>query len=91
MRTIPPGQSVLAASFATRGSRVQIPSAPLKVLVKAISDRTSPRQMALLWCSRSTDGPQDSHCGPLISCEGVITESPSMHSGNWVALTFVED
>jgi hypothetical protein len=47
--------------------------------------------MALLWCSRSTDGPHDSNCDPLISYEGVITESSSIRSDNWVALTFVED
>ena len=34
--TVGPGDNDLTASFATRGSRVQIPSAPPNVLVKAI-------------------------------------------------------
>ncbi len=33
---ITPGHSVLTASFATKGSRVQIPSAPLKALVMEV-------------------------------------------------------
>ena len=55
---ISPGHSVLTASFATRGPRVQIPSAPLKTLVRAISVRptclSDPGSADLC----STDAPQ---------------------------------
>ena len=45
----PPGQSVLAASFATRRPRVQIPPAPLNALVRAISSSPK-RSRAVPFC-----------------------------------------
>jgi hypothetical protein len=57
-KAITPGHGVLTASFATRGSRVQIPSAPLNALVRAISARPrvafGPRSVM----RRATDAPQ---------------------------------
>ena len=38
-RSVSPGQSVLTTSFATRGSRVKIPSAPPNALVRTFSVR----------------------------------------------------
>ena len=48
-----PGQSVLTASFATRGPRVQIPSAPLNALIRAILGRSKRR-----WLSTIRDAPR---------------------------------
>jgi hypothetical protein len=68
-RVVSPGQSHLTASFAARGSGVQIPPAPLNSLFRGISDRPSARPTGAhvvpalhRWPTR--------HCGnPLISCE----------------------
>ena len=70
-RAVAPGQRVLTASFATRGSRVQIPSAPLIPLVRAISGLP----VTLDRDSRSCDldAPQATHKHPpskhLVACE----------------------
>jgi hypothetical protein len=57
---VTPGQSVLTASFATRGSRAQIPSAPPNALVRGFSGRPPVRPIRNSVVSRSTGGPQHS-------------------------------
>ena len=67
---VSPGQRVLTTSFATRRSRVQIPSAPPFSLVRAISASAPRNQTRRSEVPRSTEGPQDSTCYPLVYCEG---------------------
>jgi hypothetical protein len=71
---VSPGQGSLTASLATRGSRVQIPSAPLKTLVRELSDASGWSLPAVPAVWRSTHDPQDSGGDPLIFCEGVNLE-----------------
>jgi len=63
----------LTASFATRGSGVQIPPAPLNPLVRGISDRVRVADFAIAGGWRSTDGPQGSSCDPLIGARCFLT------------------
>lgn len=57
---VSPAQSVLTSCFATRGSGVQIPPAPLNPLIRAVSGRPTARWIHDPEVSRSTGGPQDS-------------------------------
>ena len=66
---VSPGHGHLTASFATRGSRVQIPSAPLNALVRALSGssvRAAGTRSALL---RATEVPQDRGAEHLVLYE----------------------
>jgi hypothetical protein len=71
MSTASPGHSVLTASFAARGSRVQIPSAPPNTLVRAVAGRAIACCLGLFRVRRRTVAPQDRFLKHLISCEGV--------------------
>jgi hypothetical protein len=63
----------LTASFATRGSQVQIPSAPLKPLVRGIYDRVRVADFAIVGGWRSTGGPQSSSWDALIGARCFLT------------------
>jgi hypothetical protein len=73
MRSISPGHSVLTASFATRGSRVQIPSAPLNTLVRAISARALARHLYNSVIRGSTGDPQDSRREAPLFLRGALS------------------
>jgi hypothetical protein len=64
-----PGKRVLTASFATRASRVQIPSAPLTTLVRAYERVRKATVWARSVMRRATNAPQDRALEPLFSDE----------------------